>query len=224
MPTENQDYYFNPAGLLVMTEASHYERGTCCGNRCLHCPWEWAAVECVPEVEPPVTIRCASPEDAAEVALLARRTFASTYCKYQDDIGANLVPYLTHSFDIAKVAASFAKGDNAWWIAEDAAGAIWGYAKLSFEPRGDGHPCGMHLQRLYVRQRAHGHGIGKSLLRTVAAFAKTRGATSLWLTTLVAGGARADFYEPQGFVEVDRVVFTLGTQGFELAVMEKVID
>lgn len=223
MPTEHQDYYFNPEGLLVMTEASHYARGHCCGNRCLHCPWEWESVRGVPDVEPPISIRPPTAADAAEVALLARRTFASTYCKYQDDIGANLVPYLTHSFALDKIAASFAKADNAWWVATDATGAIWGYAKLSFEPRSAEHPGGMHLQRLYVRKRARGHGIGKALLQTVAAFAKTRSAGSLWLTTLAMDVAKADFYEPQGFREVDRVMFTLGTQGFELAVMEKTL-
>ncbi len=130
------------------------------------------------------------------------------------------MPYLTHSFAPAKIAASFAKAHNAWWVAEDARGALWGYAKLSPEPRDGGHPGGMHLQRLYVRKRARGRGIGRSLLREVAAFAKTRGADHLWLTTLAMDVAKPDFYEPQGFREVDRVEFTLGTQGFELAVME----
>lgn len=34
-------YYFDPtSGLLVMTELSHLERGTCCGKQCRHCPFD----------------------------------------------------------------------------------------------------------------------------------------------------------------------------------------
>ncbi|MCO4820145.1 MAG: hypothetical protein KC517_11030 [Bacteroidetes bacterium] len=37
---ENEDYYINADGLLVMTEAYHLKRGTCCGKKCKHCPYE----------------------------------------------------------------------------------------------------------------------------------------------------------------------------------------
>jgi len=41
---EDDDYYYNPGGLLVLTEAYHLERGYCCGNGCLHCPFEYKNV------------------------------------------------------------------------------------------------------------------------------------------------------------------------------------
>ena len=34
------DYYFNSEGKLVFTEYYHKKRGTCCGNGCLHCPYQ----------------------------------------------------------------------------------------------------------------------------------------------------------------------------------------
>jgi hypothetical protein len=34
-----EDYYINEQGLLVFTEAYHLKRGVCCGNACLHCPY-----------------------------------------------------------------------------------------------------------------------------------------------------------------------------------------
>ena len=43
---EGVDYYFNEQGYIVLTEAYHLERGYCCGNGCLHCPFEY---ENVPE-------------------------------------------------------------------------------------------------------------------------------------------------------------------------------
>ena len=37
--------YQDPAtGLFVLTEAALRERGTCCGNACRHCPYDWASV------------------------------------------------------------------------------------------------------------------------------------------------------------------------------------
>ncbi|MDG1756204.1 MAG: DUF5522 domain-containing protein [Bacteroidia bacterium] len=37
---EIADYYYNEEGYLVFTRAFHLKRGTCCGNKCLHCPFD----------------------------------------------------------------------------------------------------------------------------------------------------------------------------------------
>ena len=42
---ENVDYYFNKDGYVVLTEKYHLEKGYCCGNGCLHCPFNYQAVE-----------------------------------------------------------------------------------------------------------------------------------------------------------------------------------
>jgi hypothetical protein len=34
------DFYYNEDGYRVMTESYHSRRGTCCGNGCLHCPFD----------------------------------------------------------------------------------------------------------------------------------------------------------------------------------------
>jgi hypothetical protein len=39
-------YYINDEGLLVFTRQYHLEKGFCCGNGCLHCPYDF---ENVPE-------------------------------------------------------------------------------------------------------------------------------------------------------------------------------
>ena len=33
------EFYYNENGQLVMTEAYHQKRGSCCGNGCKHCPY-----------------------------------------------------------------------------------------------------------------------------------------------------------------------------------------
>lgn len=41
---EGIHYYVNEAGWVVLTEKFLSERGYCCGNGCLHCPYNYEAV------------------------------------------------------------------------------------------------------------------------------------------------------------------------------------
>ena len=41
---EGVDFYFNKEGYIVLTESYHLERGFCCGNGCMHCPYEYVNV------------------------------------------------------------------------------------------------------------------------------------------------------------------------------------
>jgi hypothetical protein len=42
--TEGIDYYYNEQGLMVLTEKYLLDRGYCCGNGCLNCPYDYKAV------------------------------------------------------------------------------------------------------------------------------------------------------------------------------------
>lgn len=42
--TEHIDFYYNVQGLMVLTASFHLERGYCCGNGCLHCPFDYEKV------------------------------------------------------------------------------------------------------------------------------------------------------------------------------------
>ena len=41
---EDDEFYVNDSGLYVFTEAYLLFRGYCCGNGCLHCPYEYKNV------------------------------------------------------------------------------------------------------------------------------------------------------------------------------------
>lgn len=41
---EGVHYYINDDGYVVLTERFHLDRGYCCGNGCLHCPYEYQNV------------------------------------------------------------------------------------------------------------------------------------------------------------------------------------
>lgn len=42
---EGEDYYINQNGLWLFTSTYHLKRGYCCGNKCLHCPYQHEAVK-----------------------------------------------------------------------------------------------------------------------------------------------------------------------------------
>jgi len=42
--TEDDDYFFNNDGLVVFTAAYLLERGYCCGNGCVNCPYDYKMV------------------------------------------------------------------------------------------------------------------------------------------------------------------------------------
>jgi len=41
---EGDDFYYNEEGLFVFTAAWHLKKGVCCGNGCIHCPFDYKAV------------------------------------------------------------------------------------------------------------------------------------------------------------------------------------
>ena len=41
---EGEDFYYNSDGYIVLTEKFHLKKGSCCGNGCLHCPYEYSNV------------------------------------------------------------------------------------------------------------------------------------------------------------------------------------
>jgi len=41
---EEDDYYFNNDGFVVFTKEYLLERGYCCGNGCVNCPYDYKMV------------------------------------------------------------------------------------------------------------------------------------------------------------------------------------
>lgn len=41
---EGADYYINEEGLVVLTQKYHLDKGYCCGNGCMHCPYQYVNV------------------------------------------------------------------------------------------------------------------------------------------------------------------------------------
>ena len=70
----------------------------------------------------------------------------------------------------------------------------------------DGHLGWIHM--VGVRPDAQGQGIGRLLSDAAKAFLKKQGATGAYLLTDPANARGRKFWEREGFVEIDAVVFT----------------
>jgi hypothetical protein len=61
--TEGIHYYVNDTGYVVLTAQYLLERGYCCGNGCLHCPYQY---ENVPDPRRTELLNARSAKDDAE--------------------------------------------------------------------------------------------------------------------------------------------------------------
>jgi hypothetical protein len=41
---EGEDFYYNQDGFIVLTKKYHLNKGFCCGNGCMHCPYDFVNV------------------------------------------------------------------------------------------------------------------------------------------------------------------------------------
>lgn len=41
---EGEDFYYSEQGYVVLTEKYHLKKGSCCGNGCRHCPYQYVNV------------------------------------------------------------------------------------------------------------------------------------------------------------------------------------
>jgi hypothetical protein len=41
---EGEYFYYNEMGYIVLTAKYHLEKGVCCGNGCLNCPYDYKNV------------------------------------------------------------------------------------------------------------------------------------------------------------------------------------
>ena len=49
---EDEDFYYNEDGYMVLTEKFHLAKGFCCGNGCKHCPYNYVNVQKPPQTPP----------------------------------------------------------------------------------------------------------------------------------------------------------------------------
>jgi GNAT superfamily N-acetyltransferase len=140
---------------------------------------------------PPVTIRPVEARDVPGVERLLREVLAEFGLLFGEGSETDA--------QVLALPESYARDGGAFWVAEDAAGALVGTCGVSpLEP-------GVYeLRKMYLHRDARGLGAGRRLLDQALAFAQSRGAARMVLDTTHQMTQAIVFYEAHGFVRDDR--------------------
>jgi len=162
-----------------------------------------------------LTIRLATPADAARLALVGAASFLETYAHMIP--AEDLVAHCTTKHSAETYAAWLADPSATIWIAEtDPAGAPIGYLVLTRAtlPEASPHPEDLEVQRIYVLSRFHRTGMGYALMNLALAKARSKGANRVVLGVHNDNVRAIAFYKRQGFDVVDERKFTVGNSIF----------
>lgn len=157
-----------------------------------------------------VTIRPATPADAAALADFGERTFRETFGP--DNRPEDVDVYLRATYSAEHQGEEIADPDRITLVGESG-GGLAAFAQL----RANGPVPGcvtatapIELLRFYVDRPWHGRGVAHDLMDAVIAAARSRGARTLWLGVWERNQRAIAFYEKHGFRDVGWLPFKLG--------------
>jgi ribosomal protein S18 acetylase RimI-like enzyme len=157
-----------------------------------------------------ITMRRATPGDAALLAELGASTFTETFAEANDP--ADFEAYLSTAFGESIQRAELEDPDVTVILAERGTDAV-GYVLLR-EGRAPMMVRGvdaLQIVRLYARRSAIGTGVGATLMQHAIREAAARGMEALWLGVWEKNTRAIDFYRRHEFFEVGTQPFRLGT-------------
>ena len=159
----------------------------------------------------PWRLRRAVAEDAAALSLVASATFLEAFAGVL--AGPDIVAHCASKSSPAAFARWIADSASVVMLAEAAEGAaplaytVLTTPDLPIETRADD----IELKRIYVLERAHGHGLAGELMARALGDARMIGKRRI-LLGVYGGNARAQrFYEKQGFAVVGTRQFQIGS-------------
>jgi diamine N-acetyltransferase len=159
-----------------------------------------------------IQIREATAADAKLLTDLSYTTFWDAFAHHPKNAPDDLAHYMRQAFNVDQIAVELADPISIFLIAE-VGGRPAGYAKLIVGSLEDGIIADrpIELSRLYSHQEYIGKGVGQNLMDACLELAATRGHDVMWLGVWEHNPRAQRFYEKNGFREVGRHVFQLGS-------------
>ena len=151
----------------------------------------------------------AAAQHSAVVAALSQQTFVDAFVK--DNNPADLNAYVSQAFSEATIQQELSDPSSAFYLAYLQEELI-GYLKLRRGSAPDAlRDCkALELQRIYVRQRAVGRGIGAQLMQTAVDYALKAEYHVLWLGVWERNPSAIAFYRKWGFTKFGTHTFMIG--------------
>jgi len=163
-----------------------------------------------------VTIREATPDDAASLALVGAATFLDSFAGTLD--GSDIVAHCRAQHAVDVYHDYLARATARIWLAVVSPGdAPVGYLILDAAslPVEAPHPDDVEIKRVYLLHRFRGSGVGAELMWLAIHAARSREARRVVLG-VYSGNARAiAFYERHGFRQIGTRRFRVGTREYD---------
>lgn len=169
-----------------------------------------------------VSIRQATVEDAKPLTDLAYTTFWDAFAHHPKNAPDDLNHYMRQAFTVEQIAEELADENSIFLIAE-IEGKSAGYAKLIVGSIEDGITATrpVELSRLYSHQEFLGKGVGQNLMDACFEFARKNSHDVMWLGVWEYNPRAQRFYEKNGFREVGKHTFQLGSDPQTDLLMQK---
>jgi len=169
-----------------------------------------------------ISIRKASPADAEMLTDLSYSTFWDAFADHPKNAPDDLAHYMRQAFNVEQIAAELADANSVFFIAEFD-GKPAGYAKLVLDSTEEGVTAArpIELSRLYSHQEFLGKGVGRDLMNACFGYATSHDHDVMWLGVWEYNSRAQAFYTKNGFREVGKHTFRLGTDPQTDLLMQK---
>ncbi len=156
-----------------------------------------------------MSIRRATPADAAILCDLAERTFVETFGHLYPP--EDLADYLAAAYPVQLQRQQLESGDYAAWLLEvDGTPVGFAFAGPCGLPHADVRDGDGELKRLYVLREHQNGGRGGQLFAQALEWLQARGGQALWIGVWSENLGAQRFYERHGFHPVGSYEFPVG--------------
>jgi diamine N-acetyltransferase len=161
-----------------------------------------------------ISVRGATPKDAAALSQLAAATFRETY--ERENTPENMQRYIADMFTPEKQSAEIVDPGATVLIAErsgeNAAREMVGYVHLASGAAPPEIPGSnrIEIKRFYVSRAFHGRRVAQALMDAAIDAASAVGSDTIWLGVWERNPRAAAFYAKYGFTRVGQQTFVLG--------------
>lgn len=158
-----------------------------------------------------IRLRPADADDVEALATLGKATFTSAFGHlYSSD---NLASFLTQTHAETRIAGNIADPGMIYCLADDEAGNLVGYCKIStaigvdYDP---GSASAIELSQLYLDDSQFGTGLAGRLMDWVIDEARRRGCDEIILSVFSENFRAQSFYHRYGFEHIADTIFMVG--------------
>ncbi len=155
--------------------------------------------------------QCAS-GDLDLLQAISRETFYETFAGMNTP--ANMKSYVAQAFGTTQLIRELADRNSGFYFIKTEGGEAAGYMKLNFHEAQTEirDPHSMEVERIYVRKKYQGKGLGHKLLEYAFLIARERDMAYLWLGVWEHNTTAIAFYENHGFIKSGTHAFRLGNE------------